>query len=139
MGKFSRNREYTFANIDDLVDSVIEEYNDGANIDVVLPWYEVGEVLTKIISNGEFNICFLDYSLPEMEGYGHEYTISLSHLDNNGLFVEKIYNTEKEDYLIIGDDESGIIFMSDSISKTCYDKIVDYGCNTVLFNIEEVT
>lgn len=99
----------------------------------------MGEILTKIISDGEFNIYLLDYGTLKMEGYGHEYAISLSHLDNNGLFVEKIYNTEKEDYLIIGDDESGIISMSDSISKACYDKIVDYGCNTVLFNIEEVT
>lgn len=139
MGKFSRNREYTFANIDDLVDSVIEEYGDGANIDIVLPWYEVGEILTKIISNGEFNICLLDYSLPEMEGYNYEYRISLAYSNNNGLFVEKFYNVNNEDYLFIDYCESDIIFVSDGVSKVCYDKIVNYGCNTVLFNIEEVT
>ena len=36
MGKFSRNREYTFVSLEELISSVIEEYNDGANVDIVL-------------------------------------------------------------------------------------------------------
>ena len=38
MGKFSRNREYTFVSMEELISSAIEEYNDGANVDIVLPW-----------------------------------------------------------------------------------------------------
>ena len=37
MGKFSRNREYTFVSMEELISSVIEEYNDGANVNIVLP------------------------------------------------------------------------------------------------------
>ena len=34
MGKFSRNREYTFVSLEELISSAIEEYNDGANVDI---------------------------------------------------------------------------------------------------------
>ena len=37
MGKFSRNREYTFVSLEELISSVIEEFNDGSDIDIVLP------------------------------------------------------------------------------------------------------
>ena len=56
MGKFSRNREYTFVSMEELISSVIEEYNDGANVDIVLPWKEVNDILVALISTGKFKL-----------------------------------------------------------------------------------
>ena len=64
MGKFSRNREYTFVSLEELISSVIEEFNDGSDIDIVLPWEEVNDVITAIISTGKFKIYLFDYGLP---------------------------------------------------------------------------
>ena len=137
MGKFSRNREYTFVSLEELISSVIEEYNDGANIDVILPWEEVNDVITAIISTGKFKIHLLDYGLPEMEGYDYEYSIGLSHFDDNALFVEKVYNSEKDRYITFCNEATDIVFVSAGVSKICYDGIIDDGCNTVLFDIED--
>lgn len=138
MGKFSRNRKYTFVSLEELISSVIEEFNEGSDIRIVLPWEEVNDILTAVISTGKFKINLLDYELPEMGNYVYEYCITLSHLDSNALFIEKIYNCEKNRYITfcndVGDD---IVFISDGILKVCYDHITDSGCYTVLFNIEE--
>ena len=45
MGKFSRNREYTFVSMEEFITSAMEEYNDGANVNIVLPWVEVNDIL----------------------------------------------------------------------------------------------
>ena len=56
MGKFSRNREYTFASLEELISSVVEEFDDGANVDIVLPWEEVNDILVALISTGKFKL-----------------------------------------------------------------------------------
>ena len=56
MGKFSRNREYTFVSMEEFISSAIEEYNDGANVDIVLPWDEVNDILVALISTGKFKL-----------------------------------------------------------------------------------
>ena len=136
MGKFSRNREYTFANFDELISSAIEEYNDGANVDIVLPWEEVNDILVALISTGKFKLHYVDFGLPEMECYGHEYSISLCHFDDDSLFVEKVYRTDKDDYLFCTECID-IVFVSAGVTRVCYDSIIEVGCNTVLFDIED--
>ena len=137
MGKFSRNREYTFVSMEELISSVIEEYDDGSDIDIVLPWEEVNDVITAIISTGKFKIYLFDYGLPEMDNYTYEYSITFSHFDDNALFVEKIYNSEEDRYITFCNEATDITFVSAGVSKVCYDGIIDDGCNTVLFDIED--
>ena len=137
MGMFSRNREYTFASMKELISSVMEEYNDGANLDIVLPWEEVNAILVALISTGKFKLYYVDFGLPEMDGYGYEYGISLSHLDDDSLFVEKVYRTDKDDYLTFCNDTTDVTFVSAGVTRVCYDSIVEDGCNTVLFDIED--
>lgn len=137
MGKFSRNREYTFVSLEELISSVIEEYNDGANVDIVLPWEEVNDILVALISTGKFKLYCVDFGLPEMDGYDYEYSISLSHLDDDSLFVEKVYRTDKDDYTTFCSETTDVIFVSAGVSLKLYNNIIDDGCNTVLFNIED--
>ena len=137
MGKFSRNREYTFVSLEELVSSVIEEYNDGANVDIVLPWEEVNDILVALISAGKFKLYYVDFGLPEMDGYDYEYSVSLSHLDDDSLFVEKVYRTDKDNYVTFCSEATDIVFVSAGVTKVCYDSIVRDGCNTVLFDVED--
>ena len=137
MGKFSRNREYTFVSLEELISSVIEEYNDGANVDIVLPWEEVNNILVALISTGKFKLYCVDFGLPEMDGYGYEYGISLSHLDDDSLFVEKIYYPDNDRYTTFCSEATDIMFVSAGVSRVCYDSIVADGCNTVLFDVED--
>lgn len=137
MGKFSRNREYTFVSMEELISSVIEEYNDGANVDIVLPWEEVNNILVALISMGKFKLYCVDFGLPEMDGYDYEYSISLSHLDDDSLFVEKVYGADKDDYITFCSDITDVVFVSAGVTKVCYDSIVRDGCNTVLFEVED--
>lgn len=137
MGKFSRNREYTFVSTEELISSVIEEYNDGAEVDIVLPWEEVNDILVALISTGKFKLYFVDFGLPEMDGYEYEYSVSISHLDDDYLFVEKVHRTDKDKYLTFLNDAVSVTFVSAGVSRVCYDSIVDDGCNTVLYDIED--
>lgn len=137
MGKFSRNREYTFGKFTELISSIIEEYDDGANVDVVLPWEEVNDVLTAIISTGKFKIYLLEYGLPEMDGYSYEYSISLNHFENDALFIENVYRKDDDKYITFCSEATDIVFVSAGVSKVCYDSIVADGCNTVLYDIED--
>ena len=72
-----------------------------------------------------------------MDGYGYEYSISLSHLDDDSLFVEKVYRTDKDDYITFCSEATEVTFVSAGVTKFCYDSIVGDGCNTVLFDIED--
>ena len=137
MGKFSRNRQYTFVSMEELISSVIEEYNDGANVDIVLPCGEVNDILVALISTGKFKLYCVDFGLPEMDGYDYEYSISLSHLDDDSRFVEKVYGTDKDDYITFCSDITDVVFVSAGVTKVCYDSIVRDGCNTVLYDIED--
>lgn len=136
MGKFSRNREYTFVSIEELISSVIEEYNDGANVDVVLPWQEVNDILVALISTGKFKLYCIDFCLPDIDNYAYEYCISLNHLDDDSLFVEKVYRTDKDDYITFCSDITDVMFVSAGVSRVCYDSIVGNGSHNVLYDIE---
>ena len=72
-----------------------------------------------------------------MDGYGYEYSISLSHLDDDSLFVEKVYRTDKDDYITFCSEGVDVVFVSDGVLKVCYDSIAEDGCNTVLFDVED--
>ena len=72
-----------------------------------------------------------------MDGYDYEYSISLSHLDDDSLFVEKAYRTDKDDYLTFCSEAVDVTFVSAGVSLKLYNNIIDDGCNTVLFDIED--
>ena len=137
MGKFSRNTEYTFVSMEELISSVIEEYNDGANVNIVLPWEEVNNILVALISTGKFKLYCVDFGLPEMDGYDYEYSISLGHLDDDSLFVQKIYYPDDDRYVTFCSEAADVVFVSAGVTKVCYDSIVEDGCNTVLFDVED--
>ena len=137
MGKFSRNKEYTFVSTEEFISSVIEEYNDGANVDIVLPWEEVNDIVVALISTGRFKLYCVDFGLPEMDGYDYEYSISLGHLDDDSLFVQKIYYPDDDRYTTFCSEAADVVFVSAGVTKVCYDSIVEDGCNTVLFDVED--
>ena len=136
MGKFSRNREYTFKNFDEVISSIIEEFDDGANIRIILTWEDVGRYLTALISTGKFNPYSIEFCYADMNGYSYEYSISINHFENNALFVEPVYNIEHNRYNTFHDDSVDMTFASANILKECYDKIIDEGCYTILFDID---
>ena len=49
MGKFSRNREYTFASLEELISSVVEEFDDGADINIVITWEDVSKYFERVL------------------------------------------------------------------------------------------
>ena len=135
MGKFSRNREYTFVSMEEFITSAMEEYNDGANVNIVLPWEEVNDILVALISTGKFKLYYVDFGQPEKDGYDYEYSISLSHLDSDSLFVQKIYYPDDDRYITFCSEAADVVFVSAGVTKVCYDSIVKDGCNTVLFDV----
>ena len=137
MGKFSRNREYTFVSMEEFIRSAMEEYNDGANVNIVLPWKEVNDILVALISTGKFKLYYVDFGQPEKDGYDYEYSISLSHLDSYSLFVQKIYYPDDDRYITFCSEAADVVFVSAGVTKVCYDSIVEDGCNTVLFDVED--
>ena len=137
MGKFSRNKEYTFTNFEEVISSIIEEFDDGANVNIVLPWKEVNDILVALISTGKFKLYYVDFGQPEKDGYDYEYSISLSHLDSDSLFVQKIYCPDDDRYITFCSEAADVVFVSAGVTKVCYDSIVEDGCNTVLFDVED--
>ena len=137
MGKFSRNKEYTFVSMEEFITSAMEEYNDGANVNIVLPWVEVNDILVALISTGKFTLYYVDFGQPEKDGYDYEYSISLSHLDSDSLFVQKIYYPDDDRYITFCSEVADVVFVSAGVTKVCYDNIVKDGCNTVLFDVED--
>lgn len=137
MGKFSRNREYTFKDFEDAVSNMLEEFDDGSDVTIVLPWEETAKYMSRLMSTNKFKPYLIDYGIPDMDGYNREYEIVICHLiDDDALFVEPIYDMEKDKYFTFCDDPNGVFFVSENVSTSCYDCMVEEGCNTVLFELE---
>lgn len=137
MGKFSRNREYNFVSLEEMISDIIEEFGDGNDITIALPWDEAGKFITALISTEKFTPYSIHFDYPDVDNYSSEYYISLTHIDNNYLFVEPAYNTDEKKYLNDDSDLTDIMFISAGVSTTLYDKLIENGHNTVLFDIEE--
>ena len=135
MGKFSRNREYTFKNFDDFVINVLAEFDEGAEIDIIVP-YEVVDKYIKAFIESDIKVYSIDYAIPEINGYCKEYIITLSHLGEDCLFVEPAYNEEHERYLSVYSDDVQIAFISADITMKFYEELIDSGLNTVLYEFE---
>lgn len=137
MGKFSRNREYTFASLEEMITDIVEHFDEGMDIDILLTWEETQNFITALISTGKFIPYDVEYAYPEVNGYSKEYQIALMKLDiGNVMFVEPIWCEKKGNYLN-GDPECvDISFISMDVSKELYDKYVEDGYNTVLFDID---
>ena len=134
MGKFSRNREYTFKDFDDFLVNVLTEFDEGAEIDIIVP-YDVVDKYIKAFVESDIKIASIDYAIPEINGYDKEYIITLSHLDDC-LYVEPAYNEEHERYLSIYFDNVQIAFISADITMKFYEELIDSGLNTVLYEFE---
>ena len=137
MGKFSRNREYTFASLEEMITDIVEHFDEGMDIDILLTWEETQNFIIALISTGKFVPYDIEYAYPEVNGYSKEYQIALMKLDiGNVMFVEPIW-CEKNGKYLNGDPECvDISFISMDVSKELYDKYVDDGYHTVLFDIE---
>ena len=134
MGMFSRNREYTFKDFDDFLVNVLAEFNEGAEIDIIVP-YDVVDKYIKAFVESDIKIASIDYAIPEINGYDKEYIITLSHLDDC-LYVEPAYNEEHERYLSIYSYDAQIAFISADITMKFYEELIDSGLNTVLYEFE---
>lgn len=136
MGKFSRNREYTFTSLEEIIAEIVEHFDEGMDIDIVLAWEETQEFITALISTGKFIPYSLDYSHFDMSNYNYEYQISITHSeDGNLLFVEPKYSIERGKYTEDILEPIGIVFISMGVSLALYKKFVSEGFNTVLFDI----
>ena len=134
MGMFSRNREYTFKDFDDFLVNVLAEFNEGAEIDIIVP-YDVVDKYIKAFVESDIKIASIDYAIPEINGYDKDYIITLSHLDDC-LYVEPAYNEEHEWYLSIYSYDAQIAFISADITMKFYEELIDNGLNTVLYEFE---
>ena len=135
MGMFSRNREYTFKNFDDFVINVLAEFDEGAEIDIIVP-YEVVDKYIKAFVESDIKVYSIDYAIPEINGYCKEYIITLSHLGEDCLFVEPAYNEEHERYLSVYSCDNQITFVSADATMKFYEELIDSGLNTVLYEFE---
>lgn len=137
MGKFTRNREYTFANLEEMITDIVETFDEGQDINVVLSWEEVPKFLVSLFGTGKFEPYDITWSNPEINGYTAEYCISLCHFpDKNVIFVEQEYNEEQGRYIDGDPAATDIAFISVDVSTLLYDKYVTDRFNTVLFDIE---
>ena len=134
MGMFSRNREYTFKDFDDFLVNVLAEFDEGAEIDIIVP-YDVVDKYIKAFVESDIKIDSINYAIPEINGYDKEYIITLSHLDDC-LYVEPAYNEEHERYLSIYSYDAQIAFISADITMKFYEELIDSGLNTVLYEFE---
>ena len=138
MGKFSRNREYTFVSMEEFISSVVEEFDDGQSIDIALPWDETSEIITALISTGKFTPYDIEYAHPDINDYYMEYYLALTTVDGEAMmFVEPAYSEKHNRYIHCSPECSDITFISAGVSTTLYDKFVDEGFNTVLYDIED--
>ena len=134
MGMFSRNREYTFKDFDDFLVNVLSEFDEGAEIDIIVP-YDVVDKYIKAFVESDIKIDSINYAVPEINGYDKEYIITLSHIDDC-LYVEPAYNEEHERYLSVYSDDVQIAFISADITMKFYEELIDSGLNTVLYEFE---
>lgn len=139
MGKFAPKRitEYDFDSLKELVDDVIDEFKEGQNITLVLTSEEVSDYLVAFLSTGKVKPYDIDWAACKINGYSGEYYFSLNHLEDEVLFVEKAYNTDKCRYIDDDPNVTDIMFISQDISKTLYDKCVEEKHNIVLFDIKK--
>ena len=138
MGKFSRNREYTFASLEDMITDIIETFDEGQDINIVLSCEEVPKYLISLFATGRFQPYDITWAKPEIDGYAAEYCISLCHFsDENSIFVEQEYNTKYERYVDGDPNVTDIAFISIDVSTSLYDKYITDGFNTVLFDVKE--
>ena len=137
MGIFSKHKEYVFSDFGELIDSIIQEFDDGGDIRIVVPYDEVIDIVSALISTKKFVPCLLDYCASNIDGYVYEYSISLSHFDGDSLWVEPMYLVDCDKYKGGSGELDDVLFVSDSISKKCYDYLLEDSENTVLYSIKE--
>lgn len=137
MGKFSRNREYTFASLEEMITDIVEHFDEGMDIDILLTCEETEDFIIALISTGKFIPYDINYAYPEINNYAREYKISLTDLNvGNAIFVEPTWCEKSGNYLNGDPACVDISFISMNVSKELYDKYVEDGYNTVHFDID---
>lgn len=138
MGKFSipKVREYDFATLEKMVDDICEEFEEGSDIEVIVSADEAQAYITAIMTTGKFRPNIIEFDLPMVNGYEGEYTISLIHIDDGELFVEKTWNEKSCKYIVDDSDFIDVTFVSQNVSKTLFDQIADTKTNVILFDIK---
>lgn len=136
MSKFSRKCEYSFVSLEELISEVMILFREKCNVQLVLSYQEVPDIMTALFSTGEFTPFSIDFAYPEMNDYIKEYLISLNHFDNGNMLIEPLWKDRADRY--IDGDPSCVetVFISENVSEKLYDKYVRDGYYTVLFNIE---
>lgn len=136
MSKFSRKREYSFVSLEELISEVMILFREGYDVQMLLPYQEVSDIMVALFSTGEFTPFSIDFAYPEMNNYTKEYLISLDHFDGNSMFVEPLWKDEIGQY--ISGDPSCVetVFISENASENLYNKYTREGYHTILFNIE---
>ena len=64
MGKFSRNREYTFASLEDMITDIIETFDEGQDVNIVLSCEEVPKYLISLLATGRFQPYDITWAIP---------------------------------------------------------------------------
>lgn len=137
MGKIIHNK-CILESFNNIISEIINKFDDGNEINIVLPWEEVSKFMIALFSTGKFEPYYINFGLPELDGYSYEYNISINHLiSEDYIFIEPIYDDKNDKYKTFCIDTSDIVFASAGISKVCFDEINEDGCNIILFDVKD--
>lgn len=138
MGRFSRNREYTFVSLEEMVSEVMEHYNEGMNIDILLASGEVERFIIALLSTNVFVPYSIDYARTEVNNYSDEYQISLvKQGDVNAMYIEPAFSVTTGCYFDNPPESSDLVFISKDGSIDLYNKYRNDNYNVILFDIQK--
>ena len=132
MGKFSKRiTDYTFGSLDGMVCDIVDEYKDKEFIEIYVSCDEVADLAVALFNTGLFKPVSVEFATPEIDGYRREYLIAI-HSDGS-LFIEKIWNEEKEIYLGSDPDYIDVVFASQKIDINLLEHLIDEGYKDIIY------
>lgn len=106
---------------------------ENRDINFVLTPNEIQKFLTAFLSTEKFTPISINWETDACGGYCREYYLTLTHFENNGLFISSVYRDGK----FIKADNNDIILISAGININTYDVFRDNYDNVYLFDIED--
>lgn len=140
MSKFcKKNREHAFESLEEMIFDIINECNENNCVDIIVSADEVPKFMTALFATEKFVPTYVEWGLPEINGYNKEYIVSLLCYENGGeeLLIDKCWNDNFDSYYNSLAECCDVVFASQDISKELYDKICEENNNVVLFDIKE--
>ena len=145
MSKFcNKNREHTFESLGEMISDIINECNENNCVNIIVSVDEVSKFITALFATEKFVPTYVEWGLPEINGYNKEYLISLLCYENDDkqlldkqLLIDKCWNDNFDGYYNSLAECYDVIFASQDISKELYDIICNENNNVVLFDIKE--